>query len=98
MHVSENFSAVDAIAKRHMLEANVAADCAERHFAGTVYWLRLRVEDIAKTRNGEAGLMEILPGLRQPENRRANPASEQIERDQLAYGKIAAHDQPCPEI
>ena len=43
-----------------------------------------RVEDVAEPLDRQPRLMEILPDLREPQHRRADPAGQHVERDQLA--------------
>ena len=42
--------------------------------------------------------MEVLPHLRQAQHRRAHPAGQHVEGDQLADGEVAVDDQPGAEI
>ena len=68
--VVEHLRPIDAIAKRDVLENDAATDRWQRGTAGIKSRLGWRIEDVAKSRNREAGLMEILPRHRQIERAR----------------------------
>ena len=81
-----------------MLEGDVAADRRQRRAAGLEGRLGRRIEDIAEPRDRQPRLMEILPHLRQPQHRRADPAGQHVEGDQFADGEIAVDHQLGAEI
>ena len=96
--VVQHLRPIDAIAKRDVLEHDVAADRRQRGAAGTEGRLGRRIEDVAKPRHREAGLMEILPHLRKAQHRCAHPSCKDIKCHQLADGERAINHQLGAEI
>ena len=94
----EDFRSIDAVAERHPLERHGAADRRQRRARGVEAWFRRRVEDVAEPLDGKTGLVEILPHLSEPQNRRADPAGEHVEGDELADGEVAGDDKSRAEV
>ena len=87
-HVMQDLRAVDAVAERDMLKSDVAADRRQRRLAGIVSRLGNGVQDIAEPLHRQPRLVEILPDLREAQNRRADAAGQNIEGDKLADREI----------
>src|SRR6185312_12552488 len=95
--IMEDFRPVDPIAKSDTIECNRPPDRRKHGATDTDRGLWARVEDVAEPFDREAGLMKILPDLRDPQNRHAHAAREHVEGDQSANSEIALDNQPCTE-
>ena len=96
--VVQNLRPIDAVAKRDMLENDVAADRRQRRAAGVEGRLGRRIENIAEPRHREPRLVEILPHLREAQHRCAHSAGEDVECHQLADGERAIDHQLGAEV
>ena len=94
----QDFRPVDTIAERDVLEGDVAADGGQRHPAGVVDRLGRGIKDVAEALDRQARLMKVLPGLRQPQDGRADAAGQQVEGDQLADSEVSVDDELGPKI
>src|SRR5262245_45258633 len=92
--VMQHFRTIDPVAEGDVLERDVAADCRQRSLARRVDRLRPGIENISQSRHRKPGLVEVLPNLGQPQHRRADPAGQDIESDELADGEVATDDKP----
>ena len=94
----QNLRSIDAVAKRGVLEHDVAANRGEGGAGRVVGGFRRRVENVAETGDGEPRLMKILPDLGQPQHRCAHPAGQHVESDELADGQASIDDELRPEV
>src|SRR5262249_20819125 len=85
---------IDPVAERDVFERDLAADCRQRSLARRIDRLRPGIENISQSRHREPGLVEVLPNLGKPQHRRADPAGQDIESDELADGEVAIDDKP----
>ncbi len=60
---------------------------------GRIGRLRRRVENVAETRDRQPRLVKILPHLRQAQHRRADPARQHVEGDELADRQALLDDE-----
>jgi hypothetical protein len=91
--VAQNLGRVRAIAERHVLEGDVALNGRQRGAPVAEGRFGDGVENVAQSRHRNAGLVKVLPNLRQPQHRRADAAGKDIEGDELADRKITVDDQ-----
>ena len=89
---------VDAIAEGDVLETDLAPDRRQRGACRIEGRLGRGVEDVAQPLDRDPRLMEILPDLREPQHRRADPPGEHVERNQLADREFAIDDHLGAEI
>ena len=76
-----------------MLERDLTADRRKRGTPRAEARLRHGVENVAEPIHREPGLVEILPHLRQAQDRRADASGQHVEGDKLADRKIALDDE-----
>src|SRR5579864_8202231 len=93
--VMEDFRPVDAITKPDMIECNRPPDRREHSTTNAGSRLRAGIENVPEPFDRQAGLMEILPDLRDTQNRRAHAARQHVEGHQSADRKISLDNQPC---
>src|SRR6266567_8567874 len=98
VHIPQDLGSVNAVAKGHVLESDMASDRSQCHLAGIVDRLGLRIQNIAKACDRKPGLMKVLPSLSQSKHWSAYAAGEQIESNKFANGKIATYDKSRAEI
>src|SRR6202008_138510 len=91
--VVENFRTIETIAKRDVLEADIAVDPRQPHPPRIVVRFGRGIEDVAETRDRQTRLMEILPRLCEAQHRGAYVRSEHVEGDELADREIALDDE-----
>ena len=97
-HVVQHLGTVDAVAEGDVLEGDLAADRRQRGAAGIEARLRHGVEDVAEPIDRQAGLMEVLPHLRQAQHRRAHATGQHVEGDELADGQVAVDHELGAEV
>ena len=98
MDVVERDGPIDPITEGDMLEGDFATDRRKSHASRVEARLRRGVENIAHPVDRQLGLMELLPHLRQPQNRRADALGQHVEGDKLADAQITGDHQPRAEI
>src|SRR5215472_3415146 len=96
--VMQHFRPIDPVSESDVFECDLAADCRQRSPARRVDRLRRGIENVSQSRNRKPGLVEVLPNLGKPQHRRAHPASQDVEGDELVNGEIASDDKPGAEI
>src|SRR5216684_6065594 len=94
--VVQHLGAVDAVPEGDMLEDDVAADRRQCSPRGAERRFRHGVEDIAQPGNRQAGLVEILPNLRQAQHWGADATRKNVEGHELPDGEAAVNDELCP--
>ena len=96
--VVQDLLPVEAVAEADMVEPDVALDRrqlrARRHVGPLAVVLRMSPSRCDR----EARLLEVLPHLRQAQDRRAHPAGQHVEGDQLADRQAAVDHQLGAEI
>src|SRR6266852_7957654 len=94
--VVPHLGAVDAVPEGDMLEDDVDADRRQCSPRGAERRFRHGVEDIAQPGNRQAGLVEILPNLRQAQHWGADATRKNVEGHELPDGEAAVNDELCP--
>src|SRR4029078_3759375 len=89
---------IDAIAKGDMLEPDISADRGQSRARRHIGRLGSRVEDVTQPGDRETRLMKILPDLRETQNRRVEPDSQNVEGHKLADRHSSINNQPGAEI
>src|SRR6266508_4660564 len=96
--IVQDLRSVDAIAKRDMVELDVAADRGQPRAPHRIGRFGRGVENVPQPQDREARLVKVLPNLRETQHRRAHPASQEVEGHQLADRQAAVDDQLGAEI
>ena len=96
--IVQHFRRVDAVAEGDMFEGDLAADRRQCGTPRTEARLRHGVEDVAQPSDRQAGLMEVLPHLRQAQHRHADASGQHVEGDEFADRQVAVDDQLGAEI
>src|SRR5262250_540820 len=94
----QDLRTVEAIAKRDVLEHNIAANGGQRSAGRIVSRLRCGIEDVAEPRNRDARLVEVLTQLREPQDRLRHTSRQHIEGDEFADRKITIDDEVGAEV
>ena len=79
-----------------MIEGDVAANLRQVEARSRVFCRR--VENVTEARHRDTDLLEILPQLREADDRRGNLSCQHIEGDKLANGELAFNDELGTEI
>jgi hypothetical protein len=96
--IVQHLGGVHAIAEADVLECHLARDRRQRGAARIVGRLGRGIEDVAQPLDRDAGLVEVLPDLSEPEHRRAHPSRQDAEGDELADGEAAVDHQHRADI
>ena len=96
--VVQHFPPVEAIAKRDVVETDIAADRRQARPRRRVSRLSRGIEDVAQPLHRQPRLVKVLPDLRKPQDRRADPAGQHVEGDELADRQAAVDHQSRAEI
>src|SRR5437879_11618323 len=81
-----------------MFERDLPVDRWKCDASWTKVRFRHRVENVAKSRHGQPGLVEVLPHLRETQHWRADVGGQHIKCNKLADGKAAADNQPSAKV
>ena len=95
--VAQHLRRLRAVAERRMLETDLACDGRQRRAPRTPRGLRRRVQNVPQFVQRYAELLQVLPQLRQTQDRLAHLRRQHVERHKHPHRQLARQHRPRPE-